>query len=191
VSAALETAFAASVLQAFGFRGDVTVFRLNAEVGGKSCSEPAFRRNTAERVYAIEAAHNPEVAGSNPAPATRKGPGNRAFLLLAPDPHQLPQASRTMGACRHGRTQPTQTQLRTRLRTRLAVSPHKYVSPCLMQPGARAERRLLVSSRPWPQWNPAFSPDGRKIAFRGYYSPPADGVYALYVARRVAAQRSG
>jgi hypothetical protein len=26
-------------------------------------------------------AHNPEVAGSNPAPATQKGPGNGAFLL--------------------------------------------------------------------------------------------------------------
>jgi hypothetical protein len=31
-------------------------------------------------VYIVEAAHNPEVAGSNPAPATAKGPGNRAFL---------------------------------------------------------------------------------------------------------------
>jgi hypothetical protein len=51
-------------------------------VVGKSCSEPAFRRNTAERVYTIEAAHNPEVAGSNPAPATAKGAGNGAFRLL-------------------------------------------------------------------------------------------------------------
>jgi hypothetical protein len=32
-------------------------------------------------VYTIEAAHNPEVAGSNPAPATYKGPGNGAFVL--------------------------------------------------------------------------------------------------------------
>ena len=32
-------------------------------------------------MYRIEAAHNPEVAGSNPAPATEKGPGNRVFLL--------------------------------------------------------------------------------------------------------------
>src|SRR5215831_15387170 len=47
-----------------------------------SCSEPAFRRNTAERVYTIEAARNPEVAGSNPAPATEEGPGNGAFRLL-------------------------------------------------------------------------------------------------------------
>jgi len=41
-------------------------------------SESAFRRNTAERVYTIEAAHNPEVAGSN-LPATEKGPGSGAF----------------------------------------------------------------------------------------------------------------
>jgi hypothetical protein len=39
----------ASAVQASGFRGDVTA---------------------AERVYTIEAAHNPEVAGSNPAAAT-------------------------------------------------------------------------------------------------------------------------
>jgi hypothetical protein len=30
----------------------------------------------------IEVAHNPEVAGSNPAPATAKGPGNGAFSLV-------------------------------------------------------------------------------------------------------------
>jgi hypothetical protein len=60
----------ASTLQASGFRWDVTVFRLNATVVGQSGSESAFRRNTAERVYTFEAAHNPEVAGSNPAPAT-------------------------------------------------------------------------------------------------------------------------
>jgi len=29
----------------------------------------------------IEAAHNPEVASSNPAPATEKGPGTGAFLV--------------------------------------------------------------------------------------------------------------
>src|SRR5215468_8942588 len=46
-----------------------------------SGSEPAFRRNEAEHVYTIEAAHNPEVAGSNPAPATAKGAGNGAFRL--------------------------------------------------------------------------------------------------------------
>jgi hypothetical protein len=34
-------------------------------------------------VHTIEAAHNPEVAGSNPAPATREGPGNGAFPMTA------------------------------------------------------------------------------------------------------------
>jgi hypothetical protein len=77
---------AASVLQASGVRGDATVFRLNASVAGQSGSESAFRRNTAEPVYRIEAAHNPEVAGSNPAPATFKGPGNRAFAFR---PHSV------------------------------------------------------------------------------------------------------
>ena len=60
----------ASVLQAAGFRGDVTVFLLNASAVGQSGSERAFLRNEAERVYTSEAAHNPGVAGSNPAPAT-------------------------------------------------------------------------------------------------------------------------
>src|SRR5262245_14205171 len=42
-----------------------------------------FRRHTAEHVYRVEAAHNPEVAGSNPAPATAKGAGNGAFRSLS------------------------------------------------------------------------------------------------------------
>jgi len=77
---AQSTSSAASVLQASGFRRDVTVFRLNATAEGHSGSGRAFRRNTAERVYTIEAAHNPEVAGSNPAPATAKGPARRGLL---------------------------------------------------------------------------------------------------------------
>ena len=68
----LAPAQTASALQASGFRSDVTVFRLNATAEGQSGSQTAFRRNTAERAYMIEAAHDPEVAGSNPAPATRK-----------------------------------------------------------------------------------------------------------------------
>ena len=68
----------ASVLQASSFRSDVTVFRLNAPAAAESGLETAFRRNVTERVYAIEAAHNPEVAGSNPAPATLKGLQMRA-----------------------------------------------------------------------------------------------------------------
>jgi hypothetical protein len=80
-----QNASAASVLQASGFLGDVTVFRLNAAAVGQSGSEPACQRNTAERVYLFEAAHNPEVAGSNPALAIAQGAGNGAlcFLLAA------------------------------------------------------------------------------------------------------------
>jgi hypothetical protein len=59
---------AASALQASGFRSNVTVFRQNATAVSQSGLEPAFRRNMAARVYPTEAAHNPEVAGSNPAP---------------------------------------------------------------------------------------------------------------------------
>jgi hypothetical protein len=40
-----------------GFRGDVTVFRRDATADGQSGLTAAFRRNTAERVYTIEAAH--------------------------------------------------------------------------------------------------------------------------------------
>jgi hypothetical protein len=78
---ALEIALAASGLQASTFRGDVTLFRLNATPAGDSGLEPAFRWNTAERVYIVEAAHNPEVAGSNPAPATNEGPRKRGLAL--------------------------------------------------------------------------------------------------------------
>jgi hypothetical protein len=88
---------AASVLQASRFRGDVTLFRLNSSAAGQIGSKPAFRRNTAERVYRIEAAHNPEVAGSNPAPATAKGARKGAFLRLrgrygAPSGRLVPSA---------------------------------------------------------------------------------------------------
>jgi hypothetical protein len=69
----------AGVVQASGFRRDVTAFRLNAACAGDSGLEPAFRRNEAAHEDTIVAAHNPEVAGSNPAPATAKGAGNGAF----------------------------------------------------------------------------------------------------------------
>jgi hypothetical protein len=73
----------ASALQASGFRSDVTVFRLNARPRQKTGSLSAFRRNTAEHVYIIEAAHNPEVAGSNPAPATERPRVRGLFSWLA------------------------------------------------------------------------------------------------------------
>ena len=73
---------AASALQASGFRADVTVFRANATAVAESALRSAFRRNTAACVSSFEAAHNPEVAGSNPAPAT-EGPRNGAFSFCA------------------------------------------------------------------------------------------------------------
>ena len=50
-----------------------------------------------------------------------------------------------------------------------------------MRPDGSGKRHLL-SIGPSPQWDPTFSPGGRMVAFRGYYGP-ADGDYALYVAR--------
>src|SRR5947199_1035591 len=54
-------------------------------------------------------------------------------------------------------------------------------SLCLMRPDGSASRRLLLAARPWPQWDPSFSPAGRTLSFRGYYGV-GDGAYALYVA---------
>jgi Tol biopolymer transport system component len=53
-------------------------------------------------------------------------------------------------------------------------------SLCLMRPDGRGNRDLLAGAQPWPQWDPGFSPDGRMLAFRGYYAV-GDGAYALYV----------
>jgi Tol biopolymer transport system component len=54
-------------------------------------------------------------------------------------------------------------------------------SLCLSDTGGGGQRHLLASARPWPQWDPTFSPDGHELAFRGYYGL-GDGAYALYVA---------
>src|SRR6266516_4810700 len=49
---------------------------------------------------------------------------------------------------------------------------------CLMRPDGSGKRHLL-STGPSPQWDPAFSPRGRMLVFRGYYGIE-DGKYALY-----------
>src|SRR5262249_27922884 len=82
--------------KALRFRRDVTAFRLNAPPRPKTGSEPAFGRNEAEHVDTIEAAHNPEVAGSHPAPATVKGPGTGPFSVLC---HRL-SVPRSRHGCR-------------------------------------------------------------------------------------------
>ena len=67
---------------------------------------PALQRKTAARVASPEAAHNPEVAGSNPAPATskrpwRQGPGHGGLSLAkaACDRH-LSKSSPPTAKCR-------------------------------------------------------------------------------------------
>lgn len=54
---------------------------------------------------------------------------------------------------------------------------------CVLPPG-RESGGVLTSARtgaPSPQWDPAVSPNGDFLAFRGYYKPFAEGDYALYV----------
>lgn len=51
------------------------------------------------------------------------------------------------------------------------------VNICLMRPDGTAERSLHAT---YPEWDPSWSPDGRRLAFRGYYGL-GDGEYDLYV----------
>src|SRR3954449_6560241 len=46
------------------------------------------RRDAGWSSQVARRAHNPEVAGSNPAPATFEGPGDGAFVFLEPSPRR-------------------------------------------------------------------------------------------------------
>lgn len=63
------------------------------------------------------------------------------------------------------------------------IAYHCGDSLCLIRPDGSGLRRLLSTARPWPQWDPALSPKGTLLAFRGYYTPFAEGNYALYIVR--------
>ncbi len=53
---------------------------------------------------------------------------------------------------------------------------------CLMHPDGSGKRGVPGNGRPLlPQWNVAWSPDGSRLSFRGYYGP-GDGQYDLYAA---------
>lgn len=48
---------------------------------------------------------------------------------------------------------------------------------CLIRPDGTGQRALLAA---FPEWDPAWSPDGRRLAFRGYFTT-AEGDYSIYI----------
>jgi hypothetical protein len=59
------------------------------------------------------------------------------------------------------------------------VAYNCQVSICLMRPDGTGQRTLLAT---FAEWDPAWSPNGRLLAFRGYFGP-AEGSYGIYTVR--------
>ena len=65
-------------------------------------------------------------------------------------------------------------QASSQLRGEVAYKCGDYI--CLMRPDGTGKRTLTAT---YPEWDPSWSPDGHRLAFRGYYGP-GDGQYDLY-----------
>jgi hypothetical protein len=89
----------------------------------------------------IEAAHDPEVAGSNPAPATSKGPGNGPFAFWV-------NYALSVSACSHSR-QATERLSDSRRREPAPVAglrpPQERLKQRLWRPGSRLESQRRVA----------------------------------------------
>lgn len=103
--------------------------------------------------------------------------GLRSWRLFALLPILLAAAAAVCAsAAAHGRSRSGQPAWATR---GFLVFRCERGGLCLARPGRR-DLRPLAGFRQAPQWDPAISPNGRAVAFRGYWGV-GDGAYALYV----------
>jgi Tol biopolymer transport system component len=63
---------------------------------------------------------------------------------------------------------------------KIVIAGGQQAVPQLMTWDPGASEGQIVAPSPYPQWDPAVSPDGTKIAYRGYFGPE-EGDYDLYV----------
>jgi histidine kinase/DNA gyrase B/HSP90-like ATPase len=89
-----------------------------------------------------QAAHNPEVAGSNPAPATQKGPGTGPFAYEAGQSLGTP----TIGAPYNPRLRRSWRLTPGRVVLRLGLDVSRGASGCQSRRESRADRALTVRS---------------------------------------------
>ena len=96
--------------------------------------------DTAACMYTIATAHNPEVAGSNPAPATRKSPGNGLFSFSLR--HHRAVATDLLPGAPNMRASPSRPRRGT------ALAPHVRSNPTMIEPthahGSRGEAEFGI-----------------------------------------------